>query len=594
MTHHEIRQRFLNFFEKRGHAVLPSVSLVTTDEPGQTNKTLFNTAGMQSLVPYLLGEDHPEGQRLASSQKCLRTVDIDEVGDNTHNTFFEMLGNWSLGDYFKEDAIKWSYEFLTNQEEGLGLDPAHIYVTVFAGNDEVPRDMESVEIWKSVGISEDRIYFRDSKDNWWTAGADSPAGPSTEMFYDLTGDLGDMIQDEFEAADEREDVVEIWNDVFMSYKQEGGKVAGELPQKNVDTGAGLERITAVVQGKQNSFETTIFAPLMQYLKENSLNYNETKARIIADHFRATVFLISDGIFPSNTDRGYILRRLIRRLIMAGRNISFSGEYDDLVEMIEVDYSRVYRNIDKMKVSEIFENEKVKFEKAIERGQKELLKLSSKEGFVLSGEDLSLLEQTHGLPVELTLSLAEEGGTTVSDTAVSDYEELVKKHKELSKTSAEGKFKGGLAGDSEIELKYHTATHMLHQALREVLGNHVTQKGSNITTDRLRFDFSHTEKMTDEEKSRVEDLINEKIEEDLPVLRDEMTLDQAREGGALGVFGDKYGETVTVYQIGKGEDLFSKEICGGPHVESTGSLGKFRIKKEEASSAGVRRIKAVLE
>ncbi|MFT5359655.1 MAG: alanyl-tRNA synthetase [Candidatus Paceibacteria bacterium] len=594
MTHHEIRQRFLNFFEKRGHTVLPSASLVTTDEPGQTNKTLFNTAGMQPLVPYLMGEVHPDGQRLASAQKCLRTVDIEEVGDNTHNTFFEMLGNWSLGDYFKEDAINWSYEFLTNPEEGLGLDSSRIYVTVFAGNDDVPRDMESVEIWKSIGISEDRIYFRDSKDNWWTAGADSPAGPSSEMFYDLTGELGDMTSDEFEKADHDQKVLEIWNDVFMSYRQEAGKVVGDLPQKNVDTGAGLERITAVVQEKAHIYETTIFAPYISYIKENSLNYNEVKARIIADHFRATVFIISDGIFPSNTDRGYVLRRLIRRLIMAGRNISFSGEYDDLVEMIETDYSSVYRNIDKMKVSEIFENEKVKFEKAIERGQKELAKLSSKDEFILSGEDLSLLEQTHGLPVELTLSLAVESGASVSDSAVRDYEDLVKKHKKLSQTSAEGKFKGGLAGESEIEIKYHTTTHMLHQALREVLGNHVTQKGSNITPDRLRFDFSHSEKMTDEEKSRVEDLINEKIEEDLPVLKDEMTLDQAREAGALGVFGDKYGETVNVYEIGKGEDIFSKEICGGPHVESTGVLGKFRIKKEEASSAGVRRIKAVLE
>ncbi len=594
MTHDEIRERFLSFFEKRGHAIIPSASLVTTDQPGQTNNTLFNTAGMQPLISYLMGEPHPEGNRLASSQKCLRTVDIDDVGDNTHLTFFEMLGNWSLGDYFKDDAIKWSYEFLTSVEEGLGLDPKRLYVTVFAGKDDIPRDMEAVEIWESLGVPEHRIYFRDSKDNWWTAGENSPAGPSTEMFYDMTGELGDMDQAGFEAADERQDVVEIWNDVFMSYRQEGGSVVGELPQKNVDTGSGLERVTVAVQGKRNIYETTIFSGLIEYIKENSTNYNEKESRIVADHLKSSVFLISDGVFPSNTDRGYILRRLIRRLIMSGRKISFFGEYDDLIEMIIDSYINVYKNLDKLKSSEIFENEKIKFEKAIENGVRELQKISKKENFVLTGEIVSVLEQSYGLPVDVALSISDELKLEKSSDFQKEYESYQKDHQEKSKAGAEQKFKGGLAGDSEIEIKYHTATHMLNQALREVLGNHVMQKGSNITPERLRFDFTHGEKLTDEEKKRVEDLVNEKIEEDLIVEKTEMTIDQARESGALGVFGDKYEDVVSVYQIGKDDEVFSKEICGGPHVESTGKMGIFRIKKEEASSAGVRRIKAVLE
>jgi len=594
MTHDEIRERFLSFFEKRGHAIIPSASLVTTDQPGQTNNTLFNTAGMQPLISYLMGEPHPEGNRLASSQKCLRTVDIDDVGDNTHLTFFEMLGNWSLGDYFKDDAIKWSYEFLTSVEEGLGLDPKRLYVTVFAGKDDIPRDMEAVEIWESLGVPEHRIYFRDSKDNWWTAGENSPAGPSTEMFYDMTGELGDMDQAGFEAADERQDVVEIWNDVFMSYRQEGGSVVGELPQKNVDTGSGLERVTVAVQGKRNIYETTTFSGLIEYIKENSTNYNEKESRIVADHLKSSVFLISDGVFPSNTDRGYILRRLIRRLIMSGRKISFFGEYDDLIEMIIDSYINVYKNLDKLKSSEIFENEKIKFEKAIENGVRELQKISKKENFVLTGEIVSVLEQSYGLPVDVALSISDELKLEKSSDFQKEYESYQKDHQEKSKAGAEQKFKGGLAGDSEIEIKYHTATHMLNQALREVLGNHVMQKGSNITPERLRFDFTHGEKLTDEEKKRVEDLVNEKIEEDLIVEKTEMTIDQARESGALGVFGDKYEDVVSVYQIGKDDEVFSKEICGGPHVESTGKMGIFRIKKEEASSAGVRRIKAVLE
>jgi len=380
----------------------------------------------------------------------------------------------------------------------------------------------------------------------------------------------------------------------MSYRQEGGSVVGELPQKNVDTGSGLERVTVAVQGKRNIYETTIFSGLIEYIKENSTNYNEKESRIVADHLKSSVFLISDGVFPSNTDRGYILRRLIRRLIMSGRKISFFGEYDDLIEMIIDSYINVYKNLDKLKSSEIFENEKIKFEKAIENGVRELQKISKKENFVLTGEIVSVLEQSYGLPVDVALSISDELKLEKSSDFQKEYESYQKDHQEKSKAGAEQKFKGGLAGDSEIEIKYHTATHMLNQALREVLGNHVMQKGSNITPERLRFDFTHGEKLTDEEKKRVEDLVNEKIEEDLIVEKTEMTIDQARESGALGVFGDKYEDVVSVYQIGKDDEVFSKEICGGPHVESTGKMGIFRIKKEEASSAGVRRIKAVLE
>jgi alanyl-tRNA synthetase len=591
MTHDEIRQRFLDFFEKRGHAILPSVSLVTKDEAGQTNKTLFNVAGMQPLVPYLLGEKHPEGKRLASSQKCVRTLDIDEVGDNTHLTFFEMLGNWSLGDYFKKESIAWSFEFLTSKEEGLGLDPNRLYVTVFAGNENAPRDEEAANVWKEF-VPENRIYYLE--ENWWSAGEDGPAGPDTEMFYDFTGELGDMTHEEFLAADDRQDIVEVWNNVFMIYLQEKGKVVGDLPQKNVDTGSGFERVVSAVQGKRSVYDTTIFEKPMAYVLDNSDIKDDSNARILLDHLKTAAFLISDGVLPSNTDRGYILRRLIRRLIMSARKLNFSGSFEDLVEMFVDGYAHVYDNLAKERVNEIFNAEKEKFEKALVRGEKEFDKLARKEGFVLNGEILSKLEQTHGLPTTLSLAIAEEKSLPVSDAIMDEYQQLQKEHQEKSRTAAEGKFKGGLAGDSEMEIKYHTATHLLHQALREVLGNHVVQKGSNITTERLRFDFSHGEKLTDEEKTRVEALVNEKINENLPVIHSEMTLDQAKAQGALGVFDDKYEETVSVYQIGEGDDLFSREICGGPHVALTGEMGEFKIKKEEASSAGVRRIKAILQ
>jgi alanyl-tRNA synthetase len=588
LTSNEIRKRFLDFFEKRGHTVLASASLVTTDEKGQTNATLFNTAGMQPLIPFLLGETHEGGTRLASSQKCVRTNDIEEVGDNTHLTFFEMLGNWSLGDYFKEDAIKWSFEFLTSKDQGLGLDIDRLYVTVFSGNDDVERDEEAANIWRAIftekGLDpEKRIFYLSSKSNWWTAGPDSPAGPSTEMFYDVTGVLTEgLTHEEFLKADEEQKVVEIWNDVFMAFKQEAGKVVGPLPKRNVDTGAGLERVAMVVQGKNNVFETDLFSGILAYIKSVSSSYQERSARIIADHTKAGMMLIADGVIPSNKDRGYILRRIIRRAMVEAKNIGLSSELLLSVFTLCQDlYSEVY-STKKGGSLEVFSDELSKFEKTLDQGLKEFEK-GERDAFVLF--------TTYGFPFEMVKELALARGEEIDQE---DFLTKMKDHQDKSRLGAEQKFKGGLAGHSDMEVKYHTATHLLHQALRDVLGNHVFQKGSNITPERLRFDFSHNEKMTPEEIKRVEQIVNEKIADSLPISFQEVPLDDARNKGALGLFGDKYGETVTLYQIGNGDERYSLEICGGPHVENTGTLGVFKIQKEEASSAGVRRIKAVLE
>lgn len=588
MKSNEIRSRFLNFFEKRGHFVLPSASLVTTDEKGQTNATLFNTAGMQPLIPYLLGQDHPNGGRLASSQKCLRTNDIDEVGDNTHLTFFEMLGNWSLGDYFKQDAINWSFEFLTSPENGLGLDINRLYVTVFAGNDDVPADEEAATIWRKIfeekGLdSSKRIFYLSSKSNWWTAGPDSPAGPSTEMFYDVSGGLTEgLTHEEFLKADEEQKVVEIWNDVFMAYEQKDGKVIGMLPKQNVDTGAGLERVAMVVQGKSNVFETDLFSDILEMIKNNSSVYQERSARIIADHIKASMFLISDGVVPSNKDRGYILRRIIRRAMINAQKIEFSFEkLSDIFIAIQNKYKETYGVFETENI-QVFEGEIVKFEKTLSLGLRE---------FEKGERDAFLLFTSFGFPFEMTKELAENLGETIDEEM---FLSKMKDHQDTSRLGADQKFKGGLLGHSDMEVKYHTATHLLHQALRDVLGNHIMQKGSNITPERLRFDFSHNEKMSPEEIRRVEQIVNEKIAESLPVSSQEVPLADARNSGAIGLFGDKYEEIVSMYQIGNGDARYSLEICGGPHVKNTSELGTFKIQKEEASSAGIRRIKAVLE
>lgn len=589
MTGNEIRKRFLNFFEKRGHAIIPSASLVTTDEKGITNSTLFNTAGMQPLVPYLLGKEHPRGNRLADSQKCLRTNDIDEVGDNTHLTFFEMLGNWSLGDYFKEEAITWSYEFLTSKEEGLGLDPNRLYVTVFEGDENAPRDDEAFNIWKKL-VPENRIYFMGAKSNWWSAGENGPCGPDSEMFYDVTEEgLGDMTKEEYLEADESQKVIEIWNDVFMEYEKVNGEVVGKLPNKNVDTGAGLERITYVIQGKKNVFETDLFENII--LQAKKLSDKARNQKIISDHIRTSVFLIADGVIPSNTDRGYILRRLIRRAIFLTDKHAFTKEdVDNLVNAVALIYSDSYPEImnKRFEIQEVLMKENDVFTKALAGGLKEFEKISADD---ISSEDAFRLFSSFGFPVELTIELAKQKGVNVD---LEGFKEEFSRHQDLSRKGAEQKFKGGLQSHGEVETKYHTATHLLHQALRQVLGDHVFQKGSNITPDRLRFDFSHGEKMTDDEKQKVEDLVNQKIQESLPVLQQDMNYDEAKALGAMGLFEDKYDDVVSVYTIGDEKTVFSRELCGGPHVNNTSEIGNFKIKKEEASSAGVRRIKAVIE
>lgn len=618
----EIRSRFLIFFKKRGHAIIPSASLIPENDPS----VLFNTAGMQPLVPYLLGEPHPQGTRLVNSQKCVRTVDIDEIGDNTHATFFEMLGNWSLGDYFKEDAIAWSYEFLTSKEEGLGLDPSRLYITVFGGNADAPRDDEAYALWKNLfergDVKGERIYFmtadvKGKEPNWWSAGDSGPCGPDSEMFYDVTGKLVEgMSKQEYMAADERQDVVEIWNDVFMEYLKKDGKVIGKLEKQNVDTGSGLERITMVVQGKNNIFETDLLTPIIEVIKEHAEHDDVRARRIIADHLRTSVFLIGDGVLPSNTDQGYILRRLIRRAVRYMDSLGIREQSPKpFVDAVIKIYAEAYPNLpgSRVRIVRVIEEEGSKFRKTLENGIKEIEKLAekykgSKKEFSLSAEALFGLYQTHGFPIEMSFEeinriRISNGGIVISEDIkthfIALFKDELKKHQDVSRKGSEQKFKGGLADTSEMSVKYHTATHLLHEALRQVLGEHVLQKGSNITPERLRFDFSHGAKMTDEQKAKVEKIVNDIITEGLPVTREEVSYDEARARGAIGVFDAKYGDIVSIYTVGqtgkRGEaKLFSLEFCGGPHVKNTNELGKFKIAKEEACSLGIRRIKAILE
>ncbi len=581
MTSADIRKRFLDFFEKRGHAILPSASLVPENDPS----VLFNTAGMQPLVPYLLGEQHPKGDKLADIQKCVRTGDLDDIGDNRHLSFFEMMGNWSLGAYFKEDAIKWSYEFLTSKEEGLGLDVSRLYVTVFEGDVNAPEDTESQDIWKSLGIPEHRIYKLGVEDNWWSPGENGPCGPDTEMFYDMTDTgIGDLSKENFIEACKDETIIEIWNDVFMEYEKKEGKVIGKLAQKNVDTGAGLERITAVMQGVKTAYETDLFTAIKGKIDEFSNIDNIRARRIVADHIRTSVFLIADGVVPSNTDQGYVLRRLLRRAVRFADVLGMKhGSLFHLANTVIETYKEIYSNIltNCSIVLDEIEKEESKFRQTLERGMKEFEK----------GTDAFILATSYGFPIELTEELAKEKGVTI-DRATFDAQ--MKEHQALSRAGAEQKFKGGLADHSEMSTKYHTATHLLQQALRDVLGNHVFQKGSNITPERMRFDFSHGDKMTDEQLKTVETIVNEKIADALPVSFEEVSVEEAHNRGALGVFDDRYGEKVKVYKMGDGDDKYSLEICGGPHVGNTKELGHFKIVKEEAVSQGVRRIKAVLE
>lgn len=597
MNSHEIRQKFLDFFKNapRNHVIIPSASLVPENDP----TVLFNTAGMQPLVPYLMGNPHPAGERIADVQKCLRTTDIEDIGDNTHATFFEMLGNWSLGNYFKEEAIKWSYEFLFDKEYGLGLNVSRLYVTVFEGDENAPKDLESFEIWKKLGIPTHRIYFKGAQANWWPAvkGKDTwtgPTGPCSEMFYDISKEgLGDLTPEEYEKADEEQKIVEIWNDVFMQYEKQNGKIIGKLKKNNVDTGAGLERLSAILQNKASIFETDLFSEIMSIARTLCADSSERNARVISDHIRSAVFLIGDGVEPSNTDQGYILRRLLRRAIFKTKNKNINEvEVVRLVKAVISTYEGFYTEIENRQeiIVKVITEESQRFSKTLERGLKEFEKVYSQNKDI-SGEQAFSLFSTYGFPVELTLELAKDKGLTLDKA---NFDRLWNEHQTLSRTGSNKKFKGGLADTSEISLRYHTATHLLHQALREVLGTKVEQKGSNITPERLRFDFSFERKMTDEEKQRVENIVNQKIQAGLQVNKVLLPKAEAIQTGALHFFGEKYADTVSVYYIGKDlESAYSKEFCGGPHVKSTGEIGIFRILKEEAVSAGVRRIKAVV-
>lgn len=601
MQSEEIRKRFLAFFEKRGHKILPSASLVPENDPS----ALFTTAGMQPLAPYLLGQEHPAGRRLTDIQKCVRTGDIDEVGDNTHLTFFEMLGNWSLGNssvsdeagrtgYFKEEAIRWSYELLTNKEEGFGLDPHRLYVTCFAGDENAPRDEESARIWQEVGVPESRIYFLPADKNWWSPGDNGPCGPDTEMYYDVTEHgLGDLTLEEFQRADDEQRVVEIWNDVFMEYEKKAGKVVGKLAQKNVDTGAGLERVTAVLQNKDNVFATDLFQPIMAKIDTYIRAKDDKAQRIVADHLRASIFMINDGVEPSNTDRGYVLRRLLRRAIRYADSLKMLVGLSEIGIAVIGKYKEVYPELEANwpRIREVINKEEIKFRATLERGMKIFEKIL-REGKNLDGKTAFDLYQTYGFPIELIEEVARERGLQLD---LSEFESEKKKHQDLSRLGAGQKFKGGLGGTSDKIVKYHTATHLLLQALTDVLGNTVMQRGSNITDERLRLDFSFDRKLTDEEKEKVEKIINEKIAADLSVQSVILSREEAEKTGARHAFGERYGEEVTVYFIGESLDsAYSKEFCGGPHVDRTGILGHFKITKEEAVAAGIRRIKAILE
>lgn len=595
MTFEELRNKYIDFFVKNSHARISGKSLIPENDP----TVLFTTAGMHPLVPYLLGEEHPAGKRLVDFQKCIRTGDIDAVGDASHLTFFEMLGNWSLGDYFKKEAITMSYEFLTSKE-WLGFPPERLSVTVFAGDDEVPADEESAAIWRSLGIPDERIYFLPRSDNWWgPAGATGPCGPDSEMFID-TGK--EPCGPECRPGCSCGKYFEVWNDVFMEYEKKEDGTYKLLDRKCVDTGMGVERTAAMIQGKESVYETEFFIELIRGIEKISgTTYGadetlDTSIRIVTDHVRTSVFILGDerGLKPSNLGQGYILRRLIRRAVRHGRKIGIDGFFlKHLAEIVIAQYKGVYPELQNNRsfiLSEL-DAEEERFSLTLKKGEKEFAKmlpnLMKSRNPVIPGRIAFKLYDTYGFPFELTEELAAENGLGVDKEG---FDKAFQKHQELSKKGADKTFKGGLADHSEATTALHTATHLLHKALRTVLGDHVQQKGSNITVERLRFDFTHPEKMTPEQIKAVEDLVNRQIEADLPVTMEIMSLEEAKTAGALAFFGDKYDEKVKVYSIGD----FSKEVCGGPHVERTGTMGKFRIKKEQSSSAGVRRIRAVLE
>lgn len=620
MKSSEIRQRFLDFFKLRGHAILPSASVVPVNDPS----VLFTTAGMQPLVPYLLGEKHPQGKRLANVQKCIRLTDVDEVGDTTHSTFFEMLGNWSLGDYFKKESIEWSFEFLTSKEHGLGIDPRKIYVTVFAGDKISPKDTASIEVWKEVyakaGIDarvydqEDlkqndknlnpsyRIFLLGKEDNWWPSGGKNPGpqGPDTEIFYYWGKNDPDLKQERPGYNDDN--FWEIWNNVFMEYNRKDGGFSS-LTQKNVDTGMGLERVAAVLQGHPDIYKSDLYAPIINILEyESGQLYNHNfkihrAMRIIADHLRTAVFILGDDakVTPSNLGKGYVLRRLIRRSLRYQKLLDIDGENKNFLEQlartIVENYAEAYPELGRNfnYILEELKAEQERFEKTLGKGLKEWEKIAEKGK--ISGEEAFRLFSTYGFPLELTIELAQENKITVDQKG---FQKAFSVHQKISRNGAEKRFKGGLIDDSYETTKLHTTTHLLQAALRTVLGPEVMQKGSNITPDRLRFDFSYSQKVTEDEKKKIEELVNNAIQSRLPVEKKEVKYADALKMGALGVFEKKYGEKVKVFTVGNPSQPFSREICGGPHVKNTSELGKFKIIKEEAVSAGVRRIKAILE
>ena len=587
----EIRRRYIEFFKNRNHAEIKSAPLIPENDP----TCLFTTAGMHPLVPYLLGAKHPSGTRLTDYQKCIRTGDIDEVGDPVHLTFFEMLGNWSLGDYFKKEMIGFSFEFLTGKEN-LNIPADMLAVTVFAGDEDCPFDEEAYTEWRSHGIPAARIAKLGKKDNWWgPAGTTGPCGPDTEMFY-WTGPL--PAPETFDPGDKR--WVEIWNDVFMQYNKTADGKFEPLAQKNVDTGMGLERVTAILQGKASCYETEIFAPIFAKLDEirgidAPAAVRTSSERIIADHLRAATFILGDGITPGKVDQPYVLRRLIRRAIREGRKLGINDAFTSkIADAVIEEFGDVYPELrDRAAViREELDREEKQFAVTLEKGTHEFQKLIDRvpahiEKKIISGKNAFNLYETYGFPIELTIEMAQEKGFQVDRAG---YDAAFAKHQEMSRAGAEQKFKGGLADSSEATAALHSATHLLQAALRKVLGTHVEQRGSNITAERLRFDFSHEDKMTPEQLKQVEDLVNDAISRDLPIVCEEMDVETAKNSGAMGLFENKYDAKVKVYTMGD----VSKEICGGPHASRTGELGRFKIKKEESSSRGVRRIKAVLE
>lgn len=590
LSTHELRKLFLQFFSERGHAVIPSASLIPENDPS----VLFTTAGMHPLMPYLMGAEHPAGTRLCDVQKCVRTGDIDEVGDASHLTFFEMLGNWSLGDYFKSESIAWSWEFLTD-EKWLGIDKDRLYFSCFEGDENAPKDEFSHDRWVEMGVDPSHIFYLNAKHNWWIPGTSGPCGPDTEIFFD-TGKPA--CSDHCDPSCSCGKYLEIWNNVFMQYyKAPDGKMS-QLAKKNVDTGMGLERTVATLQGAQSVYDTDAFTNILARIAELSgKNYKDNadtvKAfRIIADHIRTATFMLGDprGVTPSNVDQGYILRRLIRRALRYAMQLEMGeNALSKVAETVIADYGEVYPELSENAehIKKELDTEELKFQRTLTNGMREFERIKNKfENGVIDGTNAFRLFDTFGFPIEFTEEMARENGLTVD---VAGFREKFAEHQQKSKAGADQKFKGGLADASEETAKLHTATHLMQAALKKVLGDEVAQKGSNITTERLRFDFSFPRKMTPEEIAEVEKLVNEAIAANAEITCEEMTVPEAREKGAIGLFGDKYGERVKVYTMGE----YSCEICGGPHANNTGELGTFRIKKEEASSAGVRRIKAVL-